>query len=394
MIRFPSLILLAALLVPACANEPTVDGKTVSDWIGLLRHQDWTVQEQAQDALTRLGPAAVPYLMRGLNAKDPTLKRGVVICLGKIGPPAKDTVPQMLSVISREEVPVIRETILKSLAAIAPKDTRVKNEFELRLRDVDPDVRAAAQAGLDKLKPPPPPPPKPTPKGEPSPEGGVPDGGEQPAAPKPEFLLRAAVQVELDKKKPGVAFGMVAEVARADCRAAIVWPAMADGKILDDDLVALVFEDQGDKGFRPLGEVGPLGSDAPAKLSEALGGADKQRVIRPCGVARDALQAYLAEHGKAFADALAKGEAPKAMAAYEALTQAFSYTSVAYNDMLPEMLAKGGLAEPWTIDTSAEGSRLPVRAMVAGKPIEGSLELRPCGGGVVISKLEQNPPAP
>ncbi len=384
------LLLLGSLLVfgaAACDSEPEVDGRTVTEWIGLLRHEDWEVQQEAQDALARLGPEAVPYLKHSLRFKDSALRRGLVRTLAQIGPPAAEAVPMLLSVISREKVAVIRAAILRALAAIAPRDEDVRAEFKRRLRDVDADVRRAARAGLERAEaaaaPPQP--------AEPAGAGERADAG--PAADKPrELALRAAVAEVLAAEQPGVAFALIAEVERGKRRAAIVWPGMKAGRVLDDDLVAWVFERRGEDDWRRLQQVGPLRSDAPVVLSEALGGADGQRVVRPCGVAREKLAAYLAEHGAAFAGAREAGEGAAAMRAFEKLSRAFSFGLAAHGDRLTEMALKGTFDQPWEIDTADAGSWVPVVMRSGDESVSGRLELRPCGGGLVIGAIE--PAAP
>ncbi len=373
--------LMVVALVLGCSRDVESDGRTVGEWVGLLRHQDWEVQENASEALARLGPKAVPYLKRNLKAKDPTLRRGVVKTLGRIGPPAGETVPMLLSRISREEVAVIRADILQALARIDPKDEKVQAEFTKRLRDVDADVRAAARKGIDLLEP-----PAPEPEPEPEPMAPVEPDAKEPAPSA--FVLREAVRSVMEKKMPGVAFGMVAEVVRADRRAAIVWPAVKDGKILDDDIVAFVFEREGEDRWELIAETGKLtGRDAASRLSEALGGADDQRVVRACGVGRDRLQAHLNEHGKAFRQGLAGGKADAAVEAYEEMTRAFSFSLAAYTEDIPEMLVNKEFETPWKIDTARKGNRVPFEVQAGDKTLKGELDLRPCGGGLVIGKV-------
>ena len=374
------LLLLGSLLVlgaAACDSEPEVDDRTVTEWIGLLRHQDWEVQQEAQDALARLGTEAVPYLKRSLRFEDPTLRRGLVRTLAQIGPPAADAVPMLLSVISREKVAVIRAAILRALAAIAPRDEEVRAEFKRRLRDVDEDVRRAARAGLERAE-----------------AAAAPPQPAEPAAAGPvadeprELALRAAVAEILAAEQPGVAFALVAEVERGKRRAAIVWPGMKAGRVLDDDLVAWVFERRGEDDWRRLQQVGPLRSDAPVVLSEALGGAEEEQVVRPCGGGRNELAAHLAEHGAAFARAREAGDGAAAMRAFEELSRAFSFRLAAHGDRLTEMALKGAFDQPWEIDTTDPGSWVPVVMRSGDGSVSGRLELRPCGGGVVIGAIE------
>jgi hypothetical protein len=321
-----------------------------------------------------MGPDAVPYLKRLVRAKDPTLRRGVVTTLGKIGPPAKEVIPGMLRRMKVEEVDVIRAEILRALTRIDPRAPGVREEFEKRGRDRSAEVREAARLGLEALAP-----KKPEPEKKPE---------ERKTDAAPEAMeLRESVAAEM--KKHGVAFGLVAEVVRENRRAAIVWPAIKDGKIIDDDIVAYVFEKTKGQDWKLVkGNIGVKGSEGPNKLAEALGGADKQRVVRQCGMAREKLAAFMEEQAKAFTEALAADKPADAMAAYEALTRVFSYRLVAYDDMLPELLASGTLGKnPWKF-TPVEGQNVvEVELNLKGEIKKGKLRLGPCGGGWVIAEV-------
>jgi hypothetical protein len=354
-----------------CEDDMKVEGKTLVEWVGLLRHADWSTQVEAQDKISRLGPRAVPYLSKMVWAKDPTLRKGVVATLARIGPDARDAIPTLLKRMKVEKVVAIRAEILFALAAIAPQAEGVKEEFTKRLRDMAVEVRAAAERGLKKLEPPTPEEQKPDQAGE---------SGE-----KAEFVLRG--EVSKIEKMQGVGFGLVAEVVREKRRAAVVWPAVKSGKILDDDIVAFVFEQAGGEWKLVAGNIGLSGGPGANKLSEALGGADKQRVIRECGVDRDKLAVYLEEKGKGFKEALASGRVDEAVTAYEELTRAFSFRLVAYDDMLPEMLINEAFSDPpWKIELKEKGP-VPVEIQVKGKKAQGRLRLGTCGGGTVISDL-------
>ncbi len=361
----------------ACSGTPEIDGKKVGDWIALFRHEDWAVQTQAMDAVARLGEPALPYLRRNLPAPDPALRRGAVATLGKMGAPALKMVPELLKRLKVEKVAVIRAEILKALASIDPRAEGVPQEFKKRLRDVDADVREAALAGLVKLNP-----PKPAPK-------KIVPGGEE-AGRNVSFELRAAVGEQLADS--GLAFGMIAEVVREDKRAAIVWPAIKGGKIVDDDIVAFVFEKKDGKWKLSQGNLKMSGADGPAKLTAALGGADKQRVVRPCGVEEGKLADFLGERGKQFREALAAGKDGDAVRIYEELTRAFSFSLAAYNDALPEMLAKGAFGGPgWKLEISKDKKSAAVGMQLNGKAQTGSVQLGKCGAGTIISGFPPNP---
>lgn len=372
--RAGRLVLVMALLGLAgckCEEGLEVEGKTLVEWVSLLRHADWATQVEAQDKISRLGPRAVPYLSRMIWAKDPTLRKGVVSTLARIGPDAGKAIPALLKRMKVEKVAAIRAEILYTLATIDPQAEEVKQEFTKRLRDLAPEVRVAAERGLKKLEPP-------------RPEDKHPEEGKAPEA-REGFALRE--QVAGLEKMRGIGFGMVAEVVREKRRAAVVWPAIKEGKILDDDIVAFVFEQKGGEWKLLADGIGLSKGQGANKLSEALGGTDKQKVIRECGVDRDRLAFYLEEKGKAFKQALDAGSTEESMRAYEELTRAFSFRLAAYDDMLPEMLINEAFSDPaWKTGPPVQGL-VPVEVTVEGKTSKGKLRLGTCGGGAVISDL-------
>jgi hypothetical protein len=363
----------------ACQKEPEVDGKPVSEWIALLRHDDWSVQGQAIGVLVRMDSAAVPFLIEALQSRDPSVRRGAVAALGRIGAHAAPAKDALLRRIAREEVPPIRARILEALLAIDPGAAEVRQEFTKRLRDREEEVRDAARRALEALSPPPKPP-------------APADAGRGPAA-EEGFALREAAAAEVEKIAPGTAFGVVAEVVRENRRAIIVWPAIRAGKIIDDDRVAFVFARQGDGPWvLQAGNLLVSAQDGPEKLSAARGGADQQRLIRPCGVPRAELAAYLRAQGCAFRDALRAGEAGRAMEAYEKLTRAFSFPMAAYSDLLPKWLSQGRLCEPaLVLDPACSGASCRFTLGEGETAEPGSAALQACGSGEVIAELGKSP---
>jgi hypothetical protein len=372
-----------SLLSLGCRSEPEIDGRPLGEWVNLLRHQDYGMQEQAQEALARFGAGSLPYLKRALKTTDSTMRRNATRTLARMGPVAREALPEMLMRLGREKVPLLRAELVTAMAAIDPADAGVREAFQKRLRDQDEDVRRAAQAGLDRTDP------AKQAKPEPAPDISAPF--------EDSLVLRESVALALQQKHPGALAGLVAEVARAERRAAILWPAFADGKPLDDDVVAWVFSRQGASGWGLVAEVGPLrGEQASGRLAEALGGADGQRVVRPCGVPREELSAYLHTWGQAFASAQAAGRLEEAVSAYEKLSQAFAFPLVAFDDALPEMLLKGAFNQPWKLDLSVPGELVPVEMSLGERVQQGQALLRPCGAGLVIAELRPSasPPPP
>ena len=142
-----------AIATVACKDEAMLEGRPASEWVSLLRHSDWSMQEKASDALVRMGPVTLPHLQKAMTTKDPTLRRWAAVTLGRIGPKAKPAVPKLLNRIAREEVPNIRAAIVDALAQIDPKNPKVIAEFEKRAkRDVDTSVKLTAKQALARGK--------------------------------------------------------------------------------------------------------------------------------------------------------------------------------------------------------------------------------------------------
>jgi HEAT repeat protein len=112
--------LVAALALPACAARACSDDdeRTAIREIEVLTGEPGGAADAAERRLIARGAAAIPYLETGLYSAEPAARRRVVRVLVKIGDPAA-------------------APILAHLAR----------------RDPDPDVRAAAAAGLERLGP-------------------------------------------------------------------------------------------------------------------------------------------------------------------------------------------------------------------------------------------------
>jgi hypothetical protein len=363
-----------------CKSEPVIDGKKTTVWIGMLHHDDWAVRSNASDALARLGPPALPYLQRALASKDPAVRQGVVGVLAKMGPVSKELVPQMQKLISHESVAAIRAEILKAFLEIAPDAPGVPEEFRKRLRDIAPEVAEIARQALERLE-----------------QKKEPVKTVAPVAPEKKFgdegmtfELRQVVANEIARTKPGADFALIAEVARGAKRAAVVWPGIKDVTLHREDIVAYVFERGA--GNTWVNATGPLklsiAGAGPAALAEALGGADGQQVIRPCGVPRATLAEYLNQNAKAIKDALSTRKVPEAITAYENLLKAFSFSLAAFSPTIPEMLIAGAFDAPLQLNALQTGDSTSIPITIDKKPRNVQISIRPCGGNWVVTEFK------
>ncbi len=363
-------LVLLGLMLPGCKKEPQIEGKSMNDWLSLLRNREITVRERACDVLARHAADSVPHLRRFLSSADPTMRKSVVTTLGMIGPGAGAAIKGLLQRLAREEVAVIRAEILKALANIDPKAEGVAEEFTKRLRDEDPRVRQAAQAGLDAQNPPK------------KPESDLEDA----RATQPEsYILREVVAAELEKEE--IAFGLVAEVVRENRRAAIIWPGVQNDRLIESQPVGYVFEQRGEGKWIPIATKVDLTS-GPERLVELLEGADKQRVVRACGVEKDMLPAHLEEQAQAFRKALAEKKPHEAMQAFEQLSKAFSFRIAAYTDTLPTWLQTGVIGKTgFKLEPDKNSDRYTLQMPWKAAMRSGEVRLTRCADGYAIAEI-------
>ena len=347
--------LLALLMAAAaCSSEPRIDGKSVYDWIALLRHEDWTQQERARDALARLGEPAFPYLKRALAGNDPAVKRGSIIALSRMGKKARPMVPVLLRVLRREKIDALRAEILRALLVIDPGDPRVVETFKKRLRDRAEQVRDLAAKGLE--------------AGKPKPEGKK----KEDVAGRKRFALRR----EIGDRLGGKPFALVAELHREELRLAVVWIPNPAGK---SQMQALLFRKTSD-GWRPEGEpVGVPAEGGTELFSKMLEGHDKQVLVKPCGVEKSRITAHLADTLRRLQQARQAGDAASMAAAFEKLSVAVSYRALVLGGIGERMLAEKALADGVKDAAFEEHGQ----AIVLGK--YGTMQLVPCGDGVAIA---------
>lgn len=68
--------------------------------------ESWTLRETAEDAVSRIGPAAVPELRRWLNDANPTIRREAADLVGRIGPEASEAIPDLIILLDDEDAEV------------------------------------------------------------------------------------------------------------------------------------------------------------------------------------------------------------------------------------------------------------------------------------------------
>lgn len=82
-------------------------------------HTEWTLEQTAGDALGRIGPAAVPYLVQRLHDEPPEARCQIAEILARIGPDASAAVPALMELL-RDPNPTVQRTAARALGQIGP----------------------------------------------------------------------------------------------------------------------------------------------------------------------------------------------------------------------------------------------------------------------------------
>ncbi len=85
----------------------------------VVSHEEWGLDETAEDSLGRIGRAAVPALMGSLQSPDPVLRLRAIKILGRIGPDAEAAVPKLV-VSLQDPSQIVRKAAARTLGQIGP----------------------------------------------------------------------------------------------------------------------------------------------------------------------------------------------------------------------------------------------------------------------------------
>ncbi len=90
--------------------------------VGMLSDSDHHVGQAASDSLVRLGPAAVPALIRGVGHSVMEVRLFALATLGRIGPPARDALGVIGQRARDDPDKPVRQTAIRTLAAVGEND--------------------------------------------------------------------------------------------------------------------------------------------------------------------------------------------------------------------------------------------------------------------------------
>lgn len=123
--------------------------EAVAALIGRLSDTD-KVRKEVIRALGRMGPAAVPDLVRALKDTPVFVRHGAAYALGLIGPEAGEAVPDLGRLLKDPDAGV-RAVAAAALAEIGPEAGAVTDALVAALADKTPEVRAQSQAALARV---------------------------------------------------------------------------------------------------------------------------------------------------------------------------------------------------------------------------------------------------
>ncbi len=226
------------------------------------------------------------------------------------------------------------------------------------------------------------------------PGGGAGSGSGGPDTPVvARFQLREAVRhwMAADRELSNVAVVFIAELEGPRGRAAVVWPAFQGSQIIDNDVIALVFEPDG-TGWRQVGEeIGPMrGDDSMAELTQRLGG--QPRLSWPDGPQPALVASNALEAAQRFTRALEGGRTAAAVSAAEDYLRSFGPSMVVYDNEGIDLLIDSPIKRASSVelrDFTQNGDRATALGVmtVDGKQDSGPVELVRRGSGWAIDRL-------
>ena len=163
MARFSCLALavvaLAALSAPCAEEEPSLRGRTVSQWLTLL-HDPQAKVEHRRVALVAMGifgakvKGVVPGVVQALRDDAAAeVREGAARTLGQMGPEAKEAVEALAGALCTDKDEKVREAAATALGRLGPAAKGAVPSLAEALKDKSPSTRAAAAETLGYIGP-------------------------------------------------------------------------------------------------------------------------------------------------------------------------------------------------------------------------------------------------
>jgi len=151
------LLVFAATASRAQKPEPSPPGKTLAQWLALLREpptdpkkpdRDWSL---APMALARIGAPAAPGVAAALRDGSPSTRRRAAVSLLAMGPKGQAGIPDLIQALKDTEASV-RKTSAAALASIGTASSEVVTALAAALKDPEAAVREATATSLGRLR--------------------------------------------------------------------------------------------------------------------------------------------------------------------------------------------------------------------------------------------------
>jgi HEAT repeat protein len=136
-------------------EEALYRGQPASYWLRQLQDRDPALRQQAMWALARLGgePEHVRAVAELLADKNQGVRHGAALNLGRMGPAAASSVPQLLIALHDEDQ-FVRTAAVCALGHICPHDETALAALGEALEDKSPMVRRRTLDTLGEIGPP------------------------------------------------------------------------------------------------------------------------------------------------------------------------------------------------------------------------------------------------
>ncbi len=125
--------------------------------VPLLRHEsDSEIRWNAARTLGKIGPAAketTPNLVAALKDSEPLVREHAAEALGEIGPDAKEAIPELIQALKDPDARVRRDAV-RSLGQMGPTAKSAIEPIRPLLQDKEERVRKAARTSLQQIEPP------------------------------------------------------------------------------------------------------------------------------------------------------------------------------------------------------------------------------------------------
>lgn len=124
--------------------------KTVGEWITVLESEGWRPSSNASGALTQIGLAAIPPLIKVLTSESAAARSYAALTIGRIGPSAILAVQPLIKTLSDEDWRV-RYAAVTALADIGSTAKAAIPALNILLKDPEPKIKEAVETAINAI---------------------------------------------------------------------------------------------------------------------------------------------------------------------------------------------------------------------------------------------------